>query len=64
MSKDNDSLYMVEGTDHRGRKFRGLYNYEDAAYLLVSDRLNRLVHGTHCPANCDTINPSSNERTI
>jgi len=60
MTKDNDSLYIVEGTDHRGRKFRGVYTKEDADYLLASDRLNRLIHTV---SMCDTIHASTNERT-
>ena len=33
-------LYIIEGTDHRGRKFRGLYDRETAEQLLKSDPTN------------------------
>jgi hypothetical protein len=39
----NKLLYIVEGVDATGRKFSGVYNKEDAAYLVASDRLNRIV---------------------
>lgn len=43
---NNDLLYIVQGVDHRGRKFAGLYSKEDADYLVKSNRLNRIV-GTY-----------------
>ena len=46
LMKDNELLYIVQGVDHRGRKFAGLYNKEDADYLVKSDRLNTIV-GTY-----------------
>lgn len=33
-------LYIIEGTDHRGRKFRGLYDRETAEQLLKGDPTN------------------------
>jgi hypothetical protein len=41
--KDNELLYIIEGTDFYGRRIVGAYNKQDADYLLESDRLNRLV---------------------
>ena len=52
-ANNNEMLYIVEGVDPAGRKFRGLYNKEDAEYLANSDRLNRIL-GTF--NKCDTIN--------
>jgi len=43
MLLDNELLYIVEGIDPSGRKFRGLYSKEDAEYLAASHRLNRIV---------------------
>ena len=43
LMKDNELLYIIEGTDLYGRKIIGAYNKQDADYLLESDRLNRLV---------------------
>jgi hypothetical protein len=51
--KDNESLYIIEGTDPSGRKFNSVYNKADADYLLAADRLNRLVKVI---SPCDTIN--------
>ena len=51
--KDNEMLYIVEGIDPSGRKFTGLYNKEDAEYLVQSNRLNRII-GTR--TKCGTIN--------
>jgi hypothetical protein len=53
MMKDNESLYIIEGTDPSGRKFNSVYNKADADYLLAADRLNRLVKVI---SPCDTIN--------
>jgi len=39
----NKLLYAIEGVDTYGRKFTGLYNKEDASYLLAADRLNKVV---------------------
>lgn len=36
-------LYIIEGTDHRGRKFRGLYDKETAEQLLTSDPSNVFI---------------------
>ena len=49
----NKMLYIIEGIDFYGRRFTGMYNKEDADYLLASDRLNRLVKVIN---PCDTIN--------
>ena len=57
----NELLYVVQGVDHRGRKFAGLYNKEDADYLVKSNRLNRVIQTV---SMCDTINASTNERTL
>ena len=43
MLLDNELLYIVEGVDPSGRKFRGLYNKADAEYLAASHCLNRIV---------------------
>ena len=43
MMKDNESLYIIEGTDPSGRKFNSVYTKKDADYLLAADCLNRLV---------------------
>ena len=53
-------LYVIEGTDHRGRRFRGVYDETDARYLLASDCLNKVVDTIHPH---DTISASTNERT-
>jgi hypothetical protein len=53
MMKDNESLYIIEGTDPSGRKFNSVYTKEDADYLLAADRLNRLVKVI---SPCDTLN--------
>jgi hypothetical protein len=53
--------YVIEGTDHRGRRFRGVYDEADAKYLLESDRLNRVVDLLpSCEYNQNT---TTNERT-
>jgi hypothetical protein len=49
----NEMLYIIEGVDSQGRRFSGVYNKEDADYLLASDCLNRLVK---IISQCDTIN--------
>lgn len=36
-------LYIIEGTDHRGRKFRGLYDKDTAEQLLKSDPTNVFI---------------------
>ena len=37
-------MYAVEGVDHNGRRFVGLYTKEDASYLVSSGNgLNRIV---------------------
>jgi len=46
-------LYIIEGIDFYGRRFTGMYNKEDADYLLAADRLNRLVKVI---SPCDTLN--------
>jgi len=51
--KDNELLYIIEGTDPMGRKFNSVYNKADADYLLATDRLNRLVKVI---SRCDTLN--------
>ena len=55
----NELLFIVEGIDPAGRKFRGLYPKSDAEYLAASNRLNRII-GTH--NECDTLNPSTTNR--
>ena len=52
-SYHNKMLYIIEGTDFYGRRFTGMYNKEDADYLLAADRLNRLVKVI---SPCDTLN--------
>ena len=57
---NNESLYIVEGTDTQGRKHRGVYNAADKDYLLASDGLNKVVD-TIFPTG--TMGFSTNERT-
>ena len=57
---NNESLYIIEGTDTQGRKHRGVYNAADKDYLLASDSLNKVVD-TIFPTG--TMSSSSNERT-
>jgi len=43
LNLSNKLLYIVEGVDPAGRKFSSVYNKEDAAYLVASNRLNRII---------------------
>jgi hypothetical protein len=36
-------MYIVEGVDPQGRTFRGIYNEEDARYLVASNCLNKIL---------------------
>jgi hypothetical protein len=42
-SLDSSVLYIVQGVDNQGRKFSGVYTAEDAAYLVATNRLNRII---------------------
>ena len=37
------NLYVVEGVDPAGRKFRGVYTQAEAEYLVDTDCLNKIV---------------------
>jgi hypothetical protein len=39
----NERMYIVEGVDPQGRTFRGIYNEQDARYLVASNRLNKII---------------------